>query len=134
QQEEISSQRDAISQQKEKLQEAYDIIARQKDEILNQNETLEEEVQNRTAELVQNNPQLEQYAFITAHNLRAPVARIMGLGQLMKMEKSDTKETKFIIDRLVEASEELDKVIKELNVILDIRTFSIEVLTEVDLK
>jgi D-xylose ABC transporter substrate-binding protein len=134
QQEEISAQRDAIAQQKETLLEVNNIIATQKDEIQRHNETLEEEVQKRTAELVQYNRQLEQYAFITAHNLRAPVARIIGLGQLLKMGHSNMQETSFIIDKLVTSSSELDNVIKELNAILDIRTFSVEVMTQISLR
>jgi D-xylose ABC transporter substrate-binding protein len=132
-QEEISAQRDAIADQKEKLEEVNAIIEQQKNAIVEQNETLEEEVQKRTADLVQYNRQLEQYAFITAHNLRAPVARIIGLGQLLRLDQSDMVETRFIIDKLLDSSEELDSVIKELNAILDIRTFSVEVLTKVDL-
>ena len=50
-----------------------------------QNENLEMEVSKRTNELVEYNQQLEQFAFIAAHNLRAPVARILGLGQLIQM-------------------------------------------------
>ena len=134
QQEEISSQRDAISHQKEKLQEVNTIIARQKDEILNQKETLEEEVEKRTAELVKYNRQLEQYAFITAHNLRAPVARIMGLGQIIKLQQSDPEEILDILEKLIGATQELDKVIKDLNRILDLRTVSVEFFTEVDLQ
>jgi D-xylose transport system substrate-binding protein len=134
QQEEISAQRDAIGTQKEKLQEANDIMEKQKLAIINQNHDLERQVQNRTADLVQYNRQLEQYAFITAHNLRAPVARIIGLGQLLKMQQSDPVEAGFIVDKLIGASQELDHVIRELNSILDIRTFSVEVMTEVDLE
>ena|GEM_PF-2507894 len=132
-QEEISSQRDAISHQKEKLEEVNQIIEKQKDEILHQNETLEAEVERRTADLIQYNKQLEQYAFVTAHNLRAPVARIIGLCQLINMDHSDAVETRSIIGRLLNSSEELDQVIKELNAILNIRTFSMEMLTRVDL-
>jgi D-xylose transport system substrate-binding protein len=134
QQEEISAQRDAIAIQKEKLQEAKDIMEKQKHEIMTQNEDLEKQVQKRTGELVQYNRQLEQYAFITAHNLRAPVARIIGLGQVLKMQQSDPEESAFIIDKLMVASQELDRVIKELNSILDIRKFSVEVMTEVNLE
>jgi D-xylose transport system substrate-binding protein len=134
QQEEISAQRDAIASQKEKLQEAKDIMEKQKQEIMSQNEVLEDQVQKRTGELVQYNRQLEQYAFITAHNLRAPVARIIGLGQVLKMQQSDPLESAYIIDKLMIASQELDRVIKELNSILDIRKFSVEVMTEVNLQ
>jgi D-xylose transport system substrate-binding protein len=132
QKEEISAQRDAIGLQKDRLEEVNAIIASQKDEIQHQNERLESEVQKRTQELIQYIRQLEQYSFVTAHNLRAPVARILGLTNLVKMRHSDPEEIKYIIDKLIVTSGELDLVFRELNAILDIRTFSMEIFSLVD--
>ena len=134
QQEEISAQRDAIALQNQKLEEVKQIIEQQRDEILHQNERLEQEVRKRTAELVQYVQQLEEYAFLTAHNLRAPVARIMGLGQLIQKKQAKPEETQYIIDELTSASQELRLIFDDLNTILDIRTFSMEPLTEVDIE
>lgn len=134
QKEEIAAQRDAIAEQKKKLEEVNGIIGRQRDEIQRQNEKLEEEVRKRTAELIQYIRQLEQYSFVTAHNLRAPVARIIGLCQLVKMEQSSGADTGGIIEKLIVASQELDLVFRELNAILDIRTFSMEIFSPVNLQ
>ncbi|ELR73334.1 Xylose ABC transporter, periplasmic xylose-binding protein XylF [Fulvivirga imtechensis AK7] len=134
QQEEISAQRDAIALQNRKLEDVKQIIEQQRDEILHQNERLEQQVQKRTAELVQYVQQLEEYAFLTAHNLRAPVARIMGLGQLIQNKQAKPEEIQFIIDELTSASQELRLIFDDLNTILDIRTFSMEPLTEVDIE
>lgn len=132
-QEEISAQRDAIALQNQKLEEVKKIIEQQRDEIMRQNEKLEEEVQKRTGELVQYIQQLEEYAFITAHNLRAPVARIAGLGQLIEKKQSNPEELKFILEKLSAASEELSLIFEDLNAVLNIRTFSMEVFTRVDI-
>lgn len=132
-QEEIAAQRDAISSQKEKLEEINQVIEKQRDEILHQNETLEFEVEKRTAELTQYTKHLEQYAFVTAHNLRAPVAQIIGLGNLLKKNMSDEEERNFIVNRVIHASKELDLVIKELNTILNLRSSSKEAYTIVNL-
>ncbi|UII31278.1 substrate-binding domain-containing protein [Fulvivirga ulvae] len=132
-QEEISAQRDAIALQNQKLEEVKTIIEQQRDEIMRQNETLEAEVRKRTGELVQYVQQLEEYAFITAHKLRAPVARITGLGQLIEKKQSNPEEVKFILEKLSAASEELGLIFDDLNAVLDIRTFSMEVFTEVDI-
>jgi D-xylose transport system substrate-binding protein len=134
QKEEMSAQRDAIAEQKEKLEEVNTIIALQKDEIQHQNERLEKEVQKRTAELIQYIRQLEQYSFVTAHNLRAPVARIIGLCQLIKMQLSDPDEVRVMTDKLIISGQELDLVFRELNAILDIRTFSMEIFSRVSLE
>src|SRR5690606_33372896 len=120
QKEEIAAQRDAIADQNQRLAEVNEIIGKQRDEIQHQNEKLEEEVRKRTAELILYIRQLEQYSFVTAHNLRAPVARIIGLCQLVKMEKVHGGDTEGIIEKLIVASQELDLVFRELNAILDI--------------
>ncbi len=134
QKEEISQQHDAIAIQNKKLAEVNAIIGLQKDEIQHQNERLEQEVEKRTAELVQHIRQLEQYSFVTAHNLRAPVARIIGLCQIIQMQDSDSSETRAIIERLNTSSQELDLVFRELSTILDIRTFSMEIFSPVNLE
>lgn len=134
QKEEMSLQRDAIVRQREELINVNSIIASQKDEIQNQNEGLEREVHKRTTELIQYIRQLEQYSFVTAHNLRAPVARIIGLSELVKMQQNSPGEVSYIVSKLVESSQELDLVFKELNSILDIRTFSMEIFSQVDLE
>lgn len=133
-QEEIAAQRDAISSQKEKLVETNQIIEKQRDEILHQKETLEYEVEKRTSELTQYTKHLEQYAFVTAHNLRAPVAQIIGLGTLLRKNMSDEEERNIIADRVIQASKELDLVIKELNAILNLRSSSKEAYTVTNLQ
>jgi D-xylose transport system substrate-binding protein len=133
QKEEISSQRDAIAGQKGKLEEVNTIMSTQRDEIMRQNERLGIEVQKRTQELTKYIRQLEQYSFVTAHNLRAPVARLIGLSTLVKMQHAHPEELEFIIDKLVLTSEELDLVFRELNAILDIRTFSMEIFSNVNI-
>jgi len=88
---------------------------------------LKEEVDKRThelvnsnLELVKQNIQLEQYGYIIAHNLRGPVARILGLSNLITREFNPTRDLE-IIDQLHISAEELDTVIHDLNVILDIK-------------
>jgi len=81
QQQEIGSQRDLLSIQNIELLKSKDLIERKNFEIEKKNETLEYEIKDRTKELIDYNQQLEQFAFITAHNLRSPIARILGLGR-----------------------------------------------------
>jgi signal transduction histidine kinase len=117
--EEISAQHDALAAQNAELTEARQIIEHQHHAIQLKNETLEEEVEERTRELMEYNEQLEEFAFITAHNLRAPVARILGLGQLLKHSKPD--EALSICEKMVYTTTEIDQVVRDLNMILAIR-------------
>jgi signal transduction histidine kinase len=98
------------------------------------NETLEDEVEERTRDLVEYNQQLEQFAFISAHNLRAPVARILGLGHILGISNNDLIEARTIIDKMVVATEELDRVVKDLNTVLDLRRNSSSVIVPVNLE
>ena len=132
-QEETSAQRDLLADQNKKLEEASKIIERKNLEIILHNETLEEEVEKRTKELLEHNHQLEQFAFISAHNLRAPVARILGLGEIIKLT-NDPQEKQMILDKLVFTTQELDTVVKDLTKILDIRKNNTSVISEISLK
>jgi signal transduction histidine kinase len=139
QSEEISSQRDVLALQNKKLQEAHVIIEKQNQEIQSKNDQLEVEVSARTQELqsanqelVEQNNQLEQFAFIAAHNLRAPLARIMGLAHILELAAEDRDRTQ-ILHKMVSSTNDLDCVIKDLNAILEIKKHTSN-LIEVDLR
>ncbi len=123
-QEEVSAQRDLVEEKNQTLFERQKIIEQQ-------NENLELEVSKRTRELVEYNQQLEQFAFVAAHNLRAPVARILGLGQLLDLGTAEEKEE--IYPKVVFTARELDEVVKDLNTILEFRSNLESHITEVDL-
>jgi ligand-binding sensor domain-containing protein/anti-sigma regulatory factor (Ser/Thr protein kinase) len=121
-----------LAAQNEELVQSQEEVSAQRDLVARQNENLEMEVSKRTNELVEYNQQLEQFAFIAAHNLRAPVARILGLGQLLEIEETHEKKDE-IYPKVVRAAEELDGVVKDLNTILAFRKNSESQLTVVDL-
>jgi ligand-binding sensor domain-containing protein/signal transduction histidine kinase len=133
-QEEISAQRDIVSAQNVELQKARETIEKQNEEITLRNETLEAQVEERTRDLVEYNQQLEQFAFISAHNLRAPVARILGLGHILDICHNDLKEAMMIVDKIVFTTEELDRVVKDLNTVLEARRNSASVIAPVNLE
>ncbi|UZH55317.1 PAS domain S-box protein [Salinimicrobium tongyeongense] len=73
-----------------------------------------------TEELVSANKGLEQYSYIISHNLRAPVANIMGLGELLKEEYPVEVKTRFQ-EELLANVKRLDVIIKDLNNILQVK-------------
>lgn len=131
--EELLTQSNLLSERNNQLQKAHVTIESQNREIKDRNETLEEEVEKRTKELVKYNQQLEQFAFVTAHNLRGPVARILGLGNVLRMINDVSDEVKTINDKLVFTAHEIDSVIRDLNQILHIKNVPSH-LEELDLK
>lgn len=119
--EEITAQRDLVARQNEDLIKKQKIIEQQNADMAHQNENLEEEVAKRTQELVEYNNRLEQFAFIAAHDLRAPVARILGLGHLLDHPENTLQDKEQIYPRLINTTKELDTVVRDLNTILQIK-------------
>ena len=81
----------------------------------------EQERIKMTNDLKQRNKNLEQFAYIVSHNLRAPVANISGIIYVMQTIKLDRKEKKVMINELSNSVEKLDNVINDLNHILQVR-------------
>lgn len=73
-------------------------------------------------ELIQRNKDLEQFAYIISHNLRAPVANILGASELLKDVGNSTADEVILINGINHSVMKLDEVIKDLNHILDIKT------------
>ncbi|WP_207433107.1 PAS domain S-box protein [Sabulibacter ruber] len=74
-----------------------------------------------TSDLLQRNKDLEQFAYIVSHNLRAPVANIMGLSHLIRTLTPDTPTYQKSLEGLETSVEKLDNVIKDLSNVLQIR-------------
>jgi hypothetical protein len=98
--------RQNLNQLKEQKME----IEAQSDQIQSINDNLETLIKKRTGELENKNKALEEYAFITAHKLRSPLATILGLVSLIEMMKL-SKEDKIVISHLNESAKKLDKIV-----------------------
>ena len=96
-----------------------DITERKKSEfeILELNKNLK----IHTEELVTANKGLEQFSFIVSHNLRSPVANILGLADLLGQDDypADVKEN--FMQELLNNVKRLDDVVTDLNDILQVK-------------
>lgn len=132
---EITKKNVEILEQNEELKHLSEEIASQRDSIEKQNSLLEQakkdlelKVQERTTELskandelTDQNSQLEQYAYMTAHNLRAPIARLIGLTHIFN-EKDFTDTINYdVIKRVKHSVHELDDVVHDINTILQVK-------------
>ena len=104
--EEISFQKNAIESQAEAL-----LILN--DELQDLNKTLAGRVDERTKQIFLQNKKLAEYTFVNAHKLRAPVASILGLINLL--QQANPSEQKVILDHLRTCSEQLDNTIRTIN-------------------
>ena len=72
-------------------------------------------------ELLQRNKELEQFAYIVSHNLRAPVANIIGASNALN-DRGLTAEEKAILDKGIRTSVmKIDEVIHDLNHVLEVK-------------
>ncbi|WP_316748418.1 PAS domain-containing protein [Pedobacter gandavensis] len=87
-------------------------ITEQKNIAKAQNET--------TSELIRRNKDLEQFTYVVSHNLRAPVANIMGLSDLLS-DMDDPATATELMYGLRTSIKNLDTVIKDLNYVLTVK-------------
>lgn len=91
----------------------------------------EEERSRIIADMVQRNKDLEQFSYIVSHNLRSPVANIIGLINLLTEGKEDDKQ--IAMASLPLSAQKLDEIIRDLNYILQVKHDIDEKLTPIKL-
>lgn len=79
------------------------------------------ERERMTTDLVQRNKDLQQFNYIVSHNLRAPVANIMGLTSLLADDGGDAEFKRELVKGLGVSIKNLDGIIKDLSHILQVR-------------
>jgi signal transduction histidine kinase len=128
QNEELITQQEELAAQRDMLEDQNSIIAQSMNELQQIRAGLEKTVERRTAELkhtnvelVHRNDQLEQYAYITAHNLRAPVARLKGLIFLFEKTGGEQNENQGIFEKISNSASEMDDVLSDMNTILEVK-------------
>lgn len=89
----------------------------QKQKLLELNESL----QQYTQRLESANIDLEQFSYIVSHNLRAPVANILGLSDLINDSQYPAEVRDSLYKQLMENIYRMDEVIKDLNTILRVK-------------
>ncbi|HVW98802.1 MAG TPA: PAS domain S-box protein [Mucilaginibacter sp.] len=72
-------------------------------------------------DLIKQNKNLEQFTYIISHNLRSPVANIMGCAQMLKDEDLTPAERESFVDGLGQSIGKLDEVISDLHTILQLK-------------
>lgn len=115
----LLSSRQEILSQKEDLEKQKEELTETKKKIEKYNEELEGAVNVRTKALADQNNQLEQFSFVTAHNLRSPVAKIMALVNLIATAPDGNKTE--ILKKLSQSALDLDSIIRDLGTILELR-------------
>jgi len=118
----------AVEKHQEELMRAKDLIENQKLELTRKNQELESAINEKTRdllktnkELIQYNNELRQFSYTISHNLRAPVASLIGLTNIVQRDNL-SEENNTIMDHVKRSAENLDAVFKDLNKIIDLRS------------
>lgn len=90
---------------------AYDITERKQ---------LEVERQKIINDMLQRNRDLEQFSYIVSHNIRSPLATLLGFSKLLKSDLND-REKEFVFKGMEESAQKLDNTIKDVNEILNVK-------------
>lgn len=128
QNEEILQQQEEMLTNQEMLEKANALVSQQKLKLEEYNSRLESLVEEKSGdlvkaneELIKSNNELRQFSFTVSHNLRGPVARLLGLTSLIDSTgrpEDITQITQFIH----QSAAELDSILKDLSTIIDIRS------------
>ena len=134
----LNKQKLILKNQKE-LEDASNLIRLQKSELVFKNIELNSVVDERTRDLkkaneelvIQNNGLL-QFSNAVSHNLRAPVASILGLVHLFEIEKDESQKKEMLL-HIKDSSIALDGVISDLNKVVDIRNQLLHLKEDINL-
>jgi signal transduction histidine kinase len=125
--EELLQQQEEMQASSEKLEQANRLILKQQEALSRYNKQLEELVAEKSAdlvktneELVKHNNELLQFSYTVSHNLRGPVARMIGLTRLLRHPDA-IEDQQRLQELILKSSEELDEILKDLSLIIDIR-------------
>jgi signal transduction histidine kinase len=124
---ELLTQSERLSQNQDELLKAYELIEKQKELLSHENRHLETELLGRNqdlseanSELIKYNNELRQFSYTISHNLRGPVASLLGLVELYD-RSTLSGENNTVTNHISSSAQRLDAIIQDLNKIIDIR-------------
>jgi signal transduction histidine kinase len=137
---EIQAQSDILYSNQNQLIEANHLIEEQRKLLFNKNQSLESELIEKNThlteantELIKHNNELRQFSYTVSHNLRGPVASLLGLLDLLN-PKQLLDNDQLIVDHIKTSTRKLDQIIKDLNKIIDIRHDIFKIRQKIDLE
>jgi tetratricopeptide (TPR) repeat protein len=111
---ELQAQQRQVITQRDELVEKNKEIALMNDKVNEVNQNLEKLVSIRTKVLIDQNQRLSEYTFFNAHQLRSPVASILGLVNLL-LHTTKPEEHLELLQHLETSAQKLDEAIRSIN-------------------
>lgn len=126
--EELTTMSEELALQRDSLEEQNRIIEEKNNELHKAGEVLKKRVEESTRalkfsnkELMSQNAQLEQFAFMIAHNIRSPIARLLGLVNIFNVAQPDDPHNMEVLQKLQQSAVDLDEIVREISGILRIK-------------
>jgi PAS domain S-box-containing protein len=88
---------------------------------INYRKEIEASQAKMTQDLYRHNRDLQQFAYVISHNLRAPLANALGLARMLTKVDKNSKVFTASLGFLRESMGQADEVLKDLNAVLSIR-------------
>jgi len=115
------------------LHEANNLILKQRELLTQENRQLNDELvetnkqlTETNRELIQHNNDLLQFSYTVSHNLRGPVASLIGLMHLLQQDRHTEDENKIML-HINRSLTSLNGIIHDLSSIIDIRNAVVQV-------
>jgi signal transduction histidine kinase len=119
----LKLQNEKITSQQAELVKANSLIEIQKVALQERVEQINASLQNANDELVRHNNELTQFSYAVSHNLRGPIARLLGLSNILTVDQSvvPSDDGALIVRHIQQSAKDLDEIIRDLGQIVDIR-------------
>ncbi|MBS1488338.1 MAG: hypothetical protein JST43_12190 [Bacteroidetes bacterium] len=116
-----------IQEQNEEIQAQSEELTQSNSTISKMNQHLEAAVEEKTSnlktaneELIRSNNNLQQFSYVVSHNLRGPIARLLGLTSILKTLPPGDEQSKFV-ELTHKSSTDLDNIVTDLSKIINLK-------------
>lgn len=117
---EVQAQSEELLQGQESLMMAHNEIERQKLELEKSLDEKSRDLMFSNQQLVTQNNELQQFSYTVSHNLRGPVASMLGLIHVYRFSDGESEKEK-VVGMIEHSAKSLETIIRDLNKIVDIR-------------
>jgi signal transduction histidine kinase len=106
-----------LTEKTKEIKEQNEELVRSQEKLSSLNQILEQSIEERTNRLIKQSEQLLNYSYVNAHHLRGPVARVLGLIHLSKIDPS--VDLPFLFNKIEHETNEIDSIISRINTELE---------------
>jgi len=109
----IAAQREEIELKNKELEAQSQILKKQNEWVQANNLNLEVKVKERTEQLQNTNEELDTFLYFASHDIRRPIATLLGLEQVSRLSDENPK-TKYLFDNVAGTARAMDGMLSKL--------------------